>query len=250
MMLQVTKQKEQEKNLIKFDEELHSYTQLDNNERYTSVTTFIKKFQKKKDWYGIATKYAIKHGGTPEEWLKTWENTKNKAGDKGTKFHEKKEELFRGLEASKEKYLGVHDVHASPEKIYGKYSLDLSELKPGVYSELMLYSHKYRLAGQADEVIIHPNKTFEINDYKTSKTIDKKSFYGKEGYEYMTAPVEKLQDCNWNHYSLQLSLYAKLLEEFGYKCKKLTIEHIVWPHHNIMRVNYMRKEIEAMLETI
>ena len=51
---------------------------------------------------------------------------------------------------------------------------------------------------------------YELLDWKTSKNINTRSFGGKVGINAIT---EDLLDCNFNHYSLQLSFYRYLLEE-------------------------------------
>ena len=70
----------------------------------------------------------------------------------------------------------------------------------------------------------------------------------------MFFPIEHLDDCEYVKYSLQLSLYAFMLEEIGYKIKDIEFEHFVLDSNNrkvsstIYKCAYLRNEIKAMLE--
>lgn len=44
-------------------------------------------------------------------------------------------------------------------------------------------------------------------------------------YQSMLPPVNHLDDCNYIHYNLQLSLYSYMLEQFGYDVCYLEVEH-------------------------
>lgn len=62
------------------------------------------------------------------------------------------------------------------------------------------------------------------------------------------------KQCNFNHYNIQLSLYAWMLEQYGYRCRNIGITHIVFSnddnpsHHIYYPMKYLKKEIENMLE--
>ena len=48
-------------------------------------------------------------------------------------------------------------------------------------------------------------------DWKTSKRINSKAYKNKKGNHPVTANID---DCNFNHYALQLSLYRYILETY------------------------------------
>ncbi|MBK8660973.1 MAG: hypothetical protein IPN18_03865 [Ignavibacteriales bacterium] len=52
---------------------------------------------------------------------------------------------------------------------------------------------------------------YDIYDWKTNKSIDEYGYGGKRGTR---PPTYDLPDCNFYHYSLQLSLYKYLLENY------------------------------------
>ena len=75
-----------------------------------------------------------------------------------------------------------------------------------VYSEELVWVDEYKVAGTADLIIEHNDYEFSVGDFKTNKSIDFCSKYG----DRLLDPVSHLSDCNYNIYSLQLSLYAYL----------------------------------------
>ena len=58
-----------------------------------------------------------------------------------------------------------------------------------------------------------PNGDFLIDDIKTNKEIKVENKWQK-----MKDPIKHMDDCNYNHYVIQMSTYAWMLEQFGYKC--------------------------------
>jgi hypothetical protein len=91
-----------------------------------------------------------------------------------------------------------------------------------IYSEVIVYSKELKMAGSID-ILAHNkrNDTYEIIDWKTSKSIDHVSFKGKTG----THPITQyLMDCNFATYSMQLSFYRYLLKT--YYAMKITNQFI------------------------
>lgn len=211
---------------MRFNEEKHIYTK--NDIVYTSSTAFIKKFCKPFDKIKIGTKYAKKNKKTLEEVLAEWEKTGTEAIKKGIAFHKIKENEL----------LEIENVLIDDEshKIYpcsydglDKITESLN-LQPGVYPELIVWSDRYHIAGQADYVEITKSGKINIKDYKTSKEIKQESFTSWDGkHQMMSFPFTHLQDCNFNHYSLQLNLYAYLIKSHNKELEigSLTIDHIV-----------------------
>ena len=81
------------------------------------------------------------------------------------------------------------------------------KLEPGVYPEHLAYLKSAAICGQADLVTIVNGKV-NITDYKTNKEIKEKGFTNWEGItSKMYKPLSHLDDCNLNHYNIQLSIY-------------------------------------------
>jgi hypothetical protein len=102
------------------------------------------------------------------------------------------------------------------------------KLKEGIYPEHLVYLKSAGICGQADLVEI-VNGYINIYDYKTNKEIKEKGFTNWEGItNKMYSPVNNLDDCNLNHYNLQLSIYAYIIKKHNPKLKigKLVIQHV------------------------
>lgn len=181
---------------------------------------------------------------------KIWDEKKKKSLDRGTKLHAHKE----NISLKKGYFPIIYDEQTGYKKSY-----DLTNLSNGTYPELIIYNLSHLLVGTADIVTIYPNNTFEIKDYKTNVKIDFEGFKvfnpenRKKESRKLLKPVNHLDDCDGLVYSLQLSFYAYMLEQFGYECKKLTIIHIQTDaQDNITMeveypINYLKKEIITIL---
>lgn len=207
--------------MLKFNDKNHSY--VFNDEPYKSVTTLIKEFEEKKDWNAIATGYAKKKGEDAQYWLDKWAESGKEAAQYGTLIHAH----FENKTIENEVNVFQHETQDGI-----KIGIDLKNLVEGVYPELMLYSNRYKIAGQSDLIRIYSDKTFEIEDFKTDKEIKFEAgiFYNKEKKRALKAkylfPLSHLDECSWNKYQVQLSIYAYILEGYGFKCKKLQINHV------------------------
>lgn len=239
---------------VTFDEEAHSYTADNSGRKYISATTIIGKFKSPFDKVAVSTAYAKKHGQTPEYWQAEWAKISKIACDKGTAFHKMKEDamLSNGSVLRDKKVIPVH-----VKDVLEKSSYNYKDLPDGVYPELLLWNHYFELAGIADIITIEGNY-FDIDDYKTNKKIDKFSFcHPKTGYKKMLFPLQHLQDCNFNHYQLQLSIYAFMLEQLsGKKCRSICFHHHPPKVDNPneaqdegirYEVKYLKKEVLDML---
>lgn len=234
-----------------FDPIEHKYTWKEQPEiKLTSVSTLIGKYHEEFDTELRSKKYAEKHGLNQEDVLKDWEDKKIKSQVKGTLYHKKKEEEL----------LGKPGVFKHPEFNGVKQALDITELKPGIYPELIVYHPEYNIVGTADLVIIHNDNTFDLFDHKSNAKLEFTGFpvYNPKSHKRepkkMYSPIQHLDDANGIHYTLQLSSYAFILEEAGYTCNSLTIHHVQFDEDetDIMvvdyPVNYLKKEVRNLFE--
>lgn len=240
-------------NRVTFDEALHEYKN-PRGRKYTSATTLVGKFKQPFDSIAVSEAYAKKHGNTPEHWRKQWASITQHACARGTKFHKTKEKIM--LETT-----GIiHNNTAFPVVDINKFTepnIDYSTLPDGIYPELLLWNHYWEMAGLADIVTIEGDY-FDIDDYKTNKKIDTSSYkHYKTGHKMMKFPIQHLQDCNFIHYSIQLSIYAYMLEQLtGKTARRLTFHHHPPALDNpddiqeegiCYEVTYLKKEVLAML---
>jgi hypothetical protein len=239
---------------VTFNEEAHSYTADGTGRKYISATTIIGKFKAPFDKVAVSTAYAKKHGQTPEYWQAEWAKISKTACDKGTRFHKRKEDamIANGAVLRDTKHVPVH-IKDTLDKSFHDYR----DLPDGVYPELLMWNHYFELAGIADIITID-GAYFDIDDYKTNNKIDKFSFcHPKTGYKKMLFPLQHLQDCNFNHYQLQLSIYAFMLEQLsGKKCRSICFHHHPPQVDNPLEaqdegiryeVKYLKKEVLDML---
>lgn len=211
----------------------------EKGQAYKSVSSIISQYKHpfdpyKKDKQGrtLIQNYVKKHGKSEQYWLSRWEFTKNRACEKGTAFHDLKEMVVnsQSIQIVRNREMPVQNVN----KVWqlpgheGNFHL----LWPGVYTELTLWNYQHRIAGTADLVIIYPDRTFDIGDYKTNGKFEVNSFMSRP----MKWPCTNLPDCHLGHYTLQLSLYAWMLIQFGLKPRSLRIAHYDIPDDEVNNI--------------
>jgi hypothetical protein len=250
------------KNRIYFNEEEHKYTNKEG-EVYTSATTLVGKFKKKFDTESEAIAYAKRHpylGLSSDDVTELWDNERERACEKGTKFHKEQEILAyeEGEIQWKDMHLYVRNYNEFIEKDNFDPYLDLPD---GLYPELLLWNHNYKIAGQADMVYIYTingERYIDIDDYKTNKKINTVSWYHRstKEFEMMKRPLSHLMDCNYIHYNLQLSIYAWMLEQWGFKINDIQFTHHwkdeFWDLYRVQPypLEYRKKEINDILLTL
>jgi ATP-dependent exoDNAse (exonuclease V) beta subunit len=218
---------------LKFVEEGHVYESTDDEKiNWLSVTSFIAKFKPKFDRDGQAKKSAKNkrskwYGMTPKEILAAWDGETARAIKLGNFYHDQREADMMELDT-----IGRHGVEVPIIKPIindeGIKFAPVQKLKDGLYPEHLVYLKSVGLCGQADVVEV-VNGYININDYKTNKEIKDKGFTNWEGItNKMYKPVNHLDDCNLNHYNLQLSIYAYIIKKHNPKLKigKLVIQHV------------------------
>ena len=227
-----------EQNII-LNMDTHEYKLLDHTEIiFTSVTTFVDHFFEGFDAQKVATKlinnYPKYAGRTVESLIADWDA----AADYGTSVHEELERWIKdGIDPS--------DIKA----INGKDWLQHYKLKSDIdiISEVIVYSTELSIAGTVD-ILAKDNTTgsYEIIDWKTSKKIEMVSYGQKMGTHEIT---KNIMDCNFYHYSLQLSLYRYILETYyGIKIHNQLIAQLHDDGVNAHVAPYMKDEIIAMLD--
>lgn len=221
----------------------HKYYDKDGNE-YLSVSKFISQFTPQFDKERISASYAAKNNLSQKEVLDLWDAKAKAAIDHGNQIHNALERY------EKTTVILPEDLHLKPMilSVASEYSH-----YHRIYQEQCIFDKDHLIAGTSDKIlqVTSSNKSvFDIDDYKTnlSKGIQFYSEYNK----YLLGPLSHLQDCNYNKYSIQLSIYAYMLEKtYGVRIRSLGIRFI--PPHNILAhhripVPYMKAEVEAMFQ--
>jgi hypothetical protein len=216
----------------------HIYTD-NRGQVYRSVSSIIAQYKHPFDPYKpaangktILENYVEKNGQTEQYWLDTWEAKKDYACIKGHVFHDLKEMVMngRGVHRTELMDLPVQNVNRLWQMPNHEGNFHL--LPPGVYTELCLWTYQYKIAGTADIITIYPDKTFDVDDYKTNGEFKTEGFRGA----VMKYPCTNLPDCHLGHYTLQLSLYAWMITQFGFKPRKLRLHHYDIPPKDAERI--------------
>lgn len=216
-----------------FKEEGHVYESNDHeNINWTSVTSFIGMFKPKFDAKAQAKKSAKNkkskwYGMTEKEILTAWENETQRAIKLGNFYHNQREADILDFETIERDGFELPIVKPVISENGTKIAPN-QKLQDGVYPEHFVYLKSLGICGQADLVEI-VDGYINITDYKTNKEIKEKGFTNWEGItSKMFNPVNNLDDCNLNHYSLQLSIYAYIIKKHNPKLKigKLVIQHV------------------------
>jgi hypothetical protein len=218
--------------ILQFTAHNHKYTSGDDT-NWLSVTSLISNFKQPFDAEKIAAKVAKSkkskwYGMTPTEIKEAWKSEANRATSLGTWYHNQREADICGLD-NMERYGTTVPIFKPIEKEGIKYS-PIQKIGNGVYPEHMVYLKSAGICGQSDLVEVI-NGVVHITDYKTNKEIKLEGFTNWEGVsQKMASPLNHLDDCNLNHYAIQLSMYMFIILKHNPKLTAgtITIHHILF----------------------
>lgn len=224
---------------FKFEPVKHVYTY--KNIEYTSVTRFIEQFHKPFD-QDYWSKYKAEQAGiTQEEILSNWQKLNDHANIIGNHTHQWIEDYFN------EKWV---KLPSEPEfiKRINKFNIifgeSLHKLEP-VKFEVRIFSKKWNIAGMIDSIFLYNGKIF-ILDWKTNKKFTTHNRYK----EFLLPPFQNHLKSHLTEYSIQISLYAIILEEWGFEVGGGYLVHIGPDDEpaTIHKIVDMRKELLQFLE--
>jgi hypothetical protein len=221
--------------MIVFNADDHSYKSIDDeNIKWISVTTLVSHFKKPFDAKKIAAKVSKNKnskwfGIDPTIIQQIWDSEADRSIVLGSWYHNQREADLCAL-ASMEREGVTVPVFKPNEVKEGVKVAPSQKLEPGVYPEHMVYLRSAGICGQSDLVEVVNGKV-NIIDYKTNKEIKKESYVNYEGIsDKMAPPVDSLDDCNFYHYALQLSIYMYIILKHNPKLKpgRIFIHHITF----------------------
>ena len=269
---------------VAFVEDIHKYFDVTNpDKKYISVTTLIEKYGQPFDsnfWSAykalekllpkevwalekksllsskkfnkkILEEYNISElefNKTQQSLLDEWQENNREACERGTKIHADFESLF----TNKPNNDYIKKFGVGGKLAYGNNNLNI---KNGVFPEYLIYRESddgiLLLAGQVDLIIKKGNEIW-IVDFKTNKKIDLKSGFDKKTMSTvkMKYPLNKLDDTNYWHYTLQLSTYAWMLQKINpdFIIKDLMLLHVDHDgNETLYHCDYLKHEVEKML---
>lgn len=186
---------------------------------------------------------------TKKKILDSWELANTIACEKGEHLHKLMEEKYvdnammqSPLNNSEGSFLCITNgsLESGQKAIYPEFSINY--VSP---------DNNFAIVGRADLVTID-DIYVDIQDYKTCKEIKKTGYFNQftKSKKKMKYPLSNLDDCNFNHYALQLSLYAWMIEKKNpeVKIRSLTINHVKDKGNEIIEVPYLKKDIQALIE--
>lgn len=210
----------------------HSYKSIDAEDiKWISVTTLVSQFKEPFDGKAIAEKSSKNkkskwYGIPPDKIQELWKAESERAMTLGTFYHNQRENDLCSLASLEREGLPL-PVYSPIEKEGVKYAPE-QKLTDGIYPEHMVYLKSAGICGQSDLVEV-VNSKVNITDYKTNKKIDTESYVNWEGIsKKMLPPVAHLDDCNFYHYALQLSIYMYIIVKHNPKLRpgKMFLHHI------------------------
>lgn len=186
-----------------------------------------------------------------QEIKDSYKKSRDDACAKGTAKHLEKELSFYNKDNFDFSKYGLSDLSGQFFCEQDHFVLDAER---GVYPEYLIsvdLGDNLRIAGQID-LLVKDGDDFFILDYKTNSEIKKRSYFDKKKKKnvMMKFPLNNLEDSVWNHYQLQLSLYAYLLEQIKPEAnvKTLRIIHLLDDgSEKIMECEYLKNDVERML---
>jgi len=220
---------------VKFTVENHLYESLDPNEKidWLSVTRFLEMFKEKFDPVAISIKCSKNkkskwYGMDPVIIQGIWSAEGERAADTGNFYHGQREADVIDLDTLDRNGIAIPIIKPIYE---GNVKLaPVQKLVNGIYPEHFVYLKSAGICGQSDRVEV-VNNYVDIIDYKTNKEIKREGFKNWEGLtKKMVGPCAHLDDCNYNHYTVQLSLYMHIILKHnpGLKPGKLVLHHIIF----------------------
>ena len=221
--------------MIKFNADNHSYSSIDGEAiDWISVTTLVSYFKKPFDAKAVAEKVSKSKrskwaGVDPKIIQEIWNNESTRSTTLGTWYHNQREDDLCALASLSVEGTTI-PVFKPAEVKEGVKVAPPQKLEPGVYPEHMVYLRSAGICGQSDLVEVVNGKV-NIIDYKTNKEIKKESYVNWEGIsDKMAHPVNNLDDCNFYHYALQLSIYMYIILKHNPKLRpgNIFIHHITF----------------------
>jgi len=227
---------------IKFYADTHKYVSADPSEKidWISVTRLIHYFKEEFDEMKMSVscskgknpKYT---GKTPEAIRKIWKDENLRAITVGSWYHDQRERDVIGCSTITRK--GV-ELKVLVPLMEGTVKLAPDQkLVDGIHPEHLVYLKSSGICGQADRVE-KIDKFIDLYDYKTNKEIKQEGFKMNTGKtKKMLPPLSHLDDCNFNDYALQLSIYMYIM-----------LKHNPTLSPGIMRIDHVEFELTGLNE--
>lgn len=227
---------------FKFDPSIHKYTY--HGDTFQSVTQLVSQFHLPFELEAKSKKKSDETGLDQELVKAEWAENNRRANELGTFTHEWIEQYYKEIwQPLPTNFDMIHRIN----KFNNIYSKQLYKLEPLAF-EVKVFSKKWKKAGTIDALFIKDGKIFII-DYKTNKKFtDDEHVDGK--WQKLLWPFDNFYNNHHNKYSIQLSMYACILEEWGYEIAGAYLVYIGPGDEEakLIKTKDMRNNIKQFLE--
>ena len=187
---------------------------------------------------------------TKEEIKQEYDKKRTEACEKGTAYHLMRENQWY----EKPKMKITEYIDSDIEFECEKHNWDLNRENVILPEYLIYFSTPdmvISLAGQIDLLVKQGNNLFVLDYKSNAKGIISKAFYDKKARstKKMYYPIHHLEDTTFNHYALQLSFYAYMLQlkNPDFNIKQLTLLHNAGEGETKINVPYYKNEVRSLL---
>lgn len=203
---------------VVFYEEDHLYHLAKDNKKLASVSSILDKYTPSFDKISTASHVARRDGLGVQEVLESWRIRRDFSAVKGSEFH-----LYASVFLMENRRVTLQTPIKNQINAFHKFWQDHHDLFKIIATEFCVYDEVNSLAGTVD-CLAQKIDTGEyvIFDWKTNKTVKKKNNF----HQYLNPPLDHLDHCEYNRFSLQLSLYRFLIKS----CLKLPVKKGFFVH--------------------
>lgn len=243
---------------IKFYADTHKYVSLDTEDpiEWISVTRLIHFFKEPFDEMTMSVvcskgknpKYV---GKTPEEIRAIWKAENTRAVTLGSWYHDQRERDVLSCTTITRKGKDLTIINPLMDGVVKL--APIQQLAEGIYPEHLIYLKSAGICGQADRVEIVED-CIDLYDYKTNKKIETEGFKNKKTgkTKKMLPPLSHLDDCNFNDYALQLSIYMYMMNKHNYNLQPgiMRIDHIEFEISHLDKNGYPVSKLDKNGEPV
>jgi len=247
-------------NRIVFLDRTHTYL-IDNkaSAKYsvTGLLESLKEPFEKEKWASIKGK---EFGLTAEEIMWGWDQKNMYSKVLGTIFHGYAENYYNNKvvpydkkwvtsQLTPEQHTELRKTLEVLLKQFNNFYNDTKEYLIPVKNELVVGDiNNTKICGMVDMLCYNTKKEcFEIYDFKTNKEINYSSKFNKK----FLAPLDHLEACEFNTYSLQLGLYKKFIED--HTSIKIENLYVLWlnkknDNYQLIPLLNLNSEIDLVIQ--
>jgi len=235
---------------IQFEEKEHKYTIDGSSTMYQSCTGFIHQFCQEFDADAVIMKMMSgpkwnptnKYWGMTRDQIKAqWAQGGSDASAEGTKVHLLVEYINNDV------VLRKRDAARKEIQMFRSYCTMYAGSFQPYRTEWSIFIEEYLVCGQVDVILFNPaTGKYIVGDYKRCKAITRTNKYQK-----MKEPLAHLDDCNYNHYCIQLNVYRAILErKYGIVVESmhLCVLHPAQTQYMFIPIPFMEREVQAMFQ--